>query len=65
MLWAAAGGVDVLDPQQESPVRGPSGLMGDQRRIGVAAMQPPGGGRREAGDKRRDRTLSERPPDAP
>jgi hypothetical protein len=42
---AAAGGVDILQPQQEAP----AGPRREQRRMGVAQVQVAGGAGREAG----------------
>ena len=56
MLGAGAAGIDILDPQQEGAVALAREIVGEQRRISVAEMQPSGRAWREAGD-RLHRTL--------
>jgi hypothetical protein len=43
--------VEILDPQQKPPARSARGVMGEDRREGVAEMEPPGRARREAFDR--------------
>ena len=43
MVRARAGGVDILDPQQEVAVRARRKIMREERRPGMAEMQAPGG----------------------
>jgi hypothetical protein len=49
-MGPAAPGIDVLDPQQESPAAAPRGIGREQRSERVAAMQQAGRGRGEARD---------------
>src|SRR5687768_6814575 len=51
MLVTGAAGIDILDPEQEAAVALTRIIMGEQRRISVAQMQPSGGTWREAGDR--------------
>ena len=43
MLGAGARPVDILDPEQEAPARAARAIMREDRRKGVAEMQPPVG----------------------
>ena len=50
MLGPRPAGIDILDPEQEGAVALAREIMGQQRRISMAEMQPAGRARREAGD---------------
>ena len=52
MLGSTARGVDILDPQQEPPSPIARAVVRQDRRIGMAEMQPAGRARREARDER-------------
>jgi hypothetical protein len=48
---AAAAGVEILDPQEETSARRAGRIERGQRREGVPQMEEPGGRGREAGDE--------------
>ena len=50
MFGATAGRVDILDAQQETPAALPGEVVREQRREGVAEVEPPGRARRETGN---------------
>ena len=51
VLWSAAGGVDILDAQDEATARRLRRVIGHQRRKGVAEMKQAGGGGRKSSDE--------------
>ncbi len=51
---AAAGAVDILDPQQEAPAKRTCVRVRLHRRPGVAEVEPPGGAGRESRDDHRE-----------
>src|SRR5262249_39011139 len=54
---AAAGGIDVLDAQEEAPARRARRAPAHERRMRVAEMEAAGGARREARDEAQGASL--------